>query len=141
MRDAKSGERERNYRWRCRGCKRMFTVRTDTVFEETRLPMRVWAYAFWKACASKKGISALQISREMQISYKSALFLMHRVRHALGDDGPAPLLSGTVEMDETYVGGKPRGNYGNTPPDPARRSRRSSRWSSAAETRASSATT
>src|SRR5438309_11660395 len=61
----RDGPRNADYRWRCRGCKQMFTVRTGTVFEESRLPLRVWVYAFWRACASKKGISALQLAREM----------------------------------------------------------------------------
>src|SRR3954469_20522077 len=78
------GARNKDYRWRCRGCKQMFTVRTNTVFEESRLPLRVWVYAFWRACASKKGISALQLSREMQITHKSALFVLRRIRHGMG---------------------------------------------------------
>jgi transposase-like protein len=103
-----NGERNRDYRWRCRGCKQMFTVRTGTIFEESRLPLRVWVYAFWKACSSKKGISALQLSREMEITHKSALFVLRRIRHGLGHDATSPKLTGTVEIDETYVGGKPR---------------------------------
>ena len=109
MRDRKTGEREKNWRWRCRGCKKMFTVRTGTILEESRLPLTVWVYAYWKACSSKKGISALQISRECEISYKTALYLMHRIRYAmLEDPSDGPKLSGTVEVDETFVGGKPR---------------------------------
>ena len=101
--------RETHHRWRCRDCKKMYSVRTGLVFEETRLPLKIWAYAFWKACASKKGVSALQISRECEISYKSALFLMHRIRYAMEETpGGAKLLSGTVEVDEAYIGGKPR---------------------------------
>ena len=107
MRDRKTGEREKNYRWRCRDCKKMYSVRTGTVFEETRLPLSVWLHALWRACSSKKGVSALQISRECEISYKSALFLMHRIRFMMHDGSPPPL-SGTVEVDETYVAGKPR---------------------------------
>jgi transposase-like protein len=107
MRDRKTGERNRDYRWRCRGCKRMHTVRTGTVFEESRLPLRTWVHAYWRACASKKGVSALQISRECGIGYKAALFLMHRIRFAMAEPSP-PKLTGTVEADETYVGGKPR---------------------------------
>ena len=103
----KDGQRNKDYRWRCRGCRQMFTVRTGTIFEESRLPLRVWVYAFWKACSSKKGISALQLAREMEITHKSALFVLRRIRHGLGDDQPKKL-AGTVEMDETYVGGKPR---------------------------------
>lgn len=109
MKDAKTGARNKDYRWRCRGCKQMFTVRTGTVFEETRLPLRAWCFALWSACSNKKGVSALQISRECEISYKSALFLMHRIRAGMAtNDGPRPKLTGTVEADETYVGGKPR---------------------------------
>src|SRR5712692_9767653 len=101
------GHRNKDYRWRCRGCKDMFTVRTGTTFEESRLPLRVWVYAFWKACSSKKGISALQLSREMEITHKSALYVLRRIRHGVGSEN-APKLQGTVEIDETYVGGKPR---------------------------------
>jgi len=100
-------QRNKDYRWRCRGCQKMFTVRTGTPFEETRLPLRVWVYAIWKACSSKKGISALQLSREMEITHKSALFILRRIRHGLGEVDQ-PKLTGTIEVDEVYVGGKPR---------------------------------
>jgi transposase-like protein len=103
----RDGERNKDYRWRCRDCKEMFTVRTGTIFEETRLPLRVWVYAIWKACSSKKGISALQLSREMEITHKSALFILRRIRHGLGE-AYQPKLTGTVEADEVYIGGKPR---------------------------------
>src|ERR1700677_4214830 len=101
------GQRNKDYRGRCRGCKEMFTVRIGTVFQETRLPLRVWVYAIWKACSSKKGISALQLSREMEITHKSALFVLRRIRHGVGDT-EQPRMKGTVEVDELYVGGKPR---------------------------------
>lgn len=101
--------RDFKLRWRCRDCKRQYSVRTGLVLEESRLPLRVWVHAFWRASASKKGVSALQISRECEISYKSALFLMHRVRYAMAEDPTGqPKLSGDVEVDETYIGGKPR---------------------------------
>jgi transposase-like protein len=103
----RDGERNKDYRWRCRDCAQFFTVRTGTVFEETRLPLRVWVYAIWKACSSKKGISALQLSREMEITHKSALFILRRIRHGLGEVQPEKLM-GTVEADEVYIGGKPR---------------------------------
>jgi hypothetical protein len=91
----------------------MFTVRTGTIFEESRLPLRVWVYAFWKACSSKKGISALQLSREVEITHKSALFVLRRIRHGLGTDTDnTPKLTGSVEADETYIGGRPRRYFG-----------------------------
>ncbi len=110
MKSAKTGERNARYLWRCRECKKQYTVRIGTVLEDSRIPLRHWAYAFWRACTSKKGVSALEIKRHTGLSYKSALFLMHRIRFAMSpinDDGDK--LTGTVEVDETYVGGKPRG--------------------------------
>lgn len=103
----KDGGRSKRFLWRCREkeCGRQFTVRISTVFEESRVPLRIWLYAMFRACSSKKGISALQIKRECGLSYKSALYLMHRIRFAMSDDGPGPL-SGIVETDETPVGGK-----------------------------------
>src|ERR1700680_4200546 len=103
----RDGQRNKDYRWRCRGCKELFTVRTGTVFQESRFPLRIWVYAFWKACSSKKGISALQLSREMEITHKSALFILRRIRHGLGE-AYQPKLTGTIEADEVYIGGKPR---------------------------------
>lgn len=103
-----SGEqRNKDYRWRCNGCKKIFTVRTKSVLEETRLPLRVWVYAIWKAASSKKGLAALQLSREMEITHKSALFVLRRLRHGLMEENPQKL-TGTVEADEVYIGGRPR---------------------------------
>ncbi len=109
---SRGGGREKGYRWRCRGCKQQHTVRTGTVMEDSRIPLRVWCHAYWRAASSKKGVSALQIKRETGISYKSALFLMHRIRWAMADNGSG-LLDGQVEADETYVG--PRGRRGSKP--------------------------
>ena len=105
----RDGNRNARYLWRCNECNKQYTVRIGTVFEESRIPLRHWCYAFWAACASKKGVSALQISRMTGVSYKSALFMMHRIRFAMTDDHstPAPM-TGIIEVDETYVGGKPR---------------------------------
>lgn len=105
MTDAKTGTRNKRYLWRYRDCKKQFTVRIGTVFEDSRIPLRHWCYAFWAACASKKGVSALQISRQCSVSYKSALFMMHRIRFAMTEPAPAKL-TGTVEADETYVGAR-----------------------------------
>jgi transposase-like protein len=106
MKDS-SGQRNKRFLWRCHDCKGQFTVRQGTVFEESRLPLRHWCYAFWRASTSKKGVSALEIQRQCQISYKSALFLMHRIRHALTPNlEKFPKMMGTVEVDETYIGGK-----------------------------------
>jgi transposase-like protein len=103
----RDGKRSARFLWRCKSCEKQYTVRIGTVFEDSRIPLRHWCYGFWAACASKKGVSALQIKRMTGLSYKSALFMMHRIRWAMTDEYSAPL-QGTVEVDETYVGGKPR---------------------------------
>jgi transposase-like protein len=109
LRQRGNGERSKRFLWYCEICQRQYTVRIGTVLEDSRIPHRHWCYAFWAACASKKGVSALQISRMTGLSYKSALFLMHRIRFALADSYDATQkLEGTIEVDEAYVGGKPR---------------------------------
>lgn len=109
MVDAMTGERSTRFLWRCRDCGKQYTVRIGTVYEESRIELRHWCYAFWRASTSKKGVSALEIKRHCQISYKSALFLMNRIRFAMApDNAAADKLIGTVECDETYIGGKPR---------------------------------
>lgn len=112
MRGRGTGGRSHRFLWRCRECTRQYTVRIGTVFEDSKIPLRHWCQAFWMACASKKGVSALQIKRMTGLSYPSALFMMHRIRWAMADDeATQPKLGGdgiTVEVDETYVGGKPR---------------------------------
>lgn len=112
MVDAKTGERNRRFLWRCRDCNRQFTVRIGTVYEESRIELRHWCYAFWRACTSKKGVSALEIKRQCQISYKSALFLMNRIRFAMAPDPDSPKLTGTVECDETYIGARRPRHFG-----------------------------
>ncbi len=109
MRDSETCERQADYRWRCREKhpSQQFTVRTGTVFEDSRAELRHWCFAFWRASTSKKGVSALEIHRQTGLSYKSALFMLHRIRFAMADSVNGPL-GGEVEVDETYVGGKPR---------------------------------
>lgn len=107
MTNSKTGERQTDFRWRCRECKDQYTVRKGTVFEDSRIPLRHWCYAFWRAATSKKGVSALEIHRHTGISYKSALFLLNRIRFAMADSCPDPL-EGIVEVDEVYIGGRPR---------------------------------
>ena len=115
----RDGTRNKRFLWRCRKCAEQYTVRIGTVYEDSRLPLRHWAYAFWRASTSKKGVAALEIQRQCQISYKSALFLMHRIRFAMaGNSGSTPKLFGTLEVDETYCGGSPRHEKGVNPIKP-----------------------
>lgn len=106
MRDAKTGERNRRFLWRCRDCKKQYTWRIGTVAEESLIPARIWIYAYWRAGTSKKGISALELRRQTGLTHKSALFLLHRIRWAMTTDWTKPpKIEGTAEVDECYVGG------------------------------------
>lgn len=109
MVDAKTGERNRRFLWKCLGCKRQYTVRINSVYEDSRIPMRHWVFAFWSACTHKKGVSALQIKRQTGLNYRSALFLLNRIRLAMtpNPSDPKPF-TGIVEADEVYIGGAPR---------------------------------
>lgn len=100
--------RQADYRWRCRDCKGQYTVRKGTVLEDSAIPLRHWNYAFWRASTSKKGVSALEIHRQTGVSYKSSLFMLHRIRFAMAASSGSQLGSNgkTVEVDETYFGNK-----------------------------------
>jgi transposase-like protein len=94
--------------YKCKDCRKQFTVRIGTIFEDSHLPFTKWLMAIHLMTSRKKGISSLQISRELGIKYKSAWFMTHRIREAMRSDLPPEPFTGTVEVDETYVGGKPR---------------------------------
>ena len=95
--------------YRCGDCKGQFRVTVGTVFEHIRLPLHKCLQAAHLMCSSKKGISAHQISRTLEVQYKTASFLCHRIREAVREDGTFDMLGGAnrvVEADETYIGGK-----------------------------------
>ena len=96
-------------RW-CANCKTKFTVTIGTLFEDSHIPLRKWLIAWYLLCSSKKGISSLQLKRVLEIgSYQTALFMAHRIRHALAETGYAQKMTGTIEVDETFVGGVKQG--------------------------------
>lgn len=88
--------------YRCRSCKKQFTPTVGTIFEDSHIPLHKWFAAIYLMCASKKGISAHQLHRQLTITYKSAWFMCHRIRAAMQEKGFS-LLTGTVEADETYI--------------------------------------
>jgi transposase-like protein len=99
----------------CDGCRYQFSVTAGTIFHDSHLPLPKWFLAIFLISESKKGMSALQLKRLLKVSYKTAWYLCHRIREAMRTENPEPL-TGTIECDETYVGGKPRykvgmGNY------------------------------
>ena len=93
--------------YRCKDCGKQFTATVGTIFEGSHAPLSTWLAAIFDMVASKKGISAHQIHRKYGITYKAALFMAHRIRHAMRS-GSFDKLSGTVEADATFIGGKSR---------------------------------
>ncbi len=98
--------------YKCRDCRKQFTVTVGTIFEASHIPLNKWFIAIFLMCASKKGISAHQIHRMLEMTYKSAWFMCHRIRYAMTQDPYTDKLKGVIEADETYVGGKGRGKRG-----------------------------
>ena len=90
--------------YRCNKCKLDFTVRTGTIFERSHVPLHKWVYAMYLVVTSRKGISSMQLAKEIGITQKSAWFVLQRLREACGGKGGK--LSGIIEVDETYIGGK-----------------------------------
>jgi transposase-like protein len=99
----------------CKGCDYQFTVTAATIFNDSHLPLQKWFLATLLLCEARKGMSANQIKRTLGVSYKTAWYLCHRIRAAM-KEVDRPMLDGTVEMDETYIGGRQhRGRGWNTP--------------------------
>ena len=92
----------------CDSCRYQFSVTAGTIFHDSKLPLWKWFLAAYIMSESKKGVSANQMKRMVGVSYKTAWYLCHRIRAAMTVTNPEPL-TGTVEVDETYVGGKVRG--------------------------------
>ena len=94
----------------CNDCRYRFSVTAGTIMHDSHLPLRKWLIAIYLMCESKKGISALQLKRTIGVAYKTAWYLCHRIREAMGNDPfDGPTLFGIVEVDETLIGGKTRG--------------------------------
>jgi transposase-like protein len=93
----------------CGQCRKQFTVRVGTIFEESKLPMTKWLQAIFLMCSSKKGVSSHQLHRTLETTYKTAWFLSHRIREAMrtGELAPFGHGGGMVEVDETFIGRDP----------------------------------
>ena len=90
-------------RHQCNACRKQFSVRTNSVFENTRIPLHKWLHAIYHLQNARKGMSSIQLGKQIGVSQQAAWFMLHRLREAM--DVQALKLSGTIEVDETYIGG------------------------------------
>ncbi len=113
----KPGSTTRQGVWKCKGCRKQFSVTVKTIFSDSKIPLHKWLFAIHLLCASKKGMSAHQLHRMLGVTYKSAWFMAHRIRYAMQQEPLSSKLDGVVEIDETYIGGKIKrhNNPSNTP--------------------------
>lgn len=107
--------------WKCADCRQQFSVLVGTIFEDSKIPLSKWLLAIHMMCQGKNGVSAHELYRTLDITYKSAWFMAHRIRYAMARpplvDQLAAVaeedkLDGIVEADETYIGGKAKGKRG-----------------------------
>lgn len=98
-------------RFKCKACKKQFTVTVGTIFEGSHVELQKWFVAIYLLCSHKKGISSLQLSRDLNITQKSAWYMLHRLRYAFRSKSFLAPLNNVVEIDETYVGGKDKNRH------------------------------
>ncbi len=112
IRTTRTGDTSYRRLWKCGDCRQKFSVLVGTIFEDSHIPVSKWLLAVHLMCAGKNGVSALELSRQLGIAYRSAWFMAHRIRYAMARPPLVDKLSGTVEADETYIGGKAHGKRG-----------------------------
>jgi transposase-like protein len=105
-RKTRTGKVSQRRLWKCKDCRRQFSVLTGTIFHGSKVPVRLWIFVFFEMCANKNGIAAREIERKYGVAPKTAWFMTQRIREAMKVRG-APLMRGVIEADETWIGGEP----------------------------------
>jgi transposase-like protein len=100
--------------WKCRDCRKQFSVTTGTIFHGSKVSLRIWLFVFFEMCANKNGLAAREIARKYDVAPKTAWFMTQRIREAMANDSSGKL-TGNIIMDETYIGGKPENWHANDP--------------------------
>lgn len=96
---------------KCGQCRRRFSIKVGTIFEDTKIPLRQWMMAIWLITSHKKGIASTQLAKDLGVTQKTAWFMLHRLRHAIATQSFNRPLEGEVECDETMVGGKEKNKH------------------------------
>jgi transposase-like protein len=97
--------------WKCRDCRKQFTVLTNTIMHRTKVPIRTWLFVLFEMSASKNGLAAREIERKYRVTPRTAWHMTHRIREAMRRDRSADMLAGTIMADETYIGGRPANRH------------------------------
>jgi transposase-like protein len=119
-RKTRTGHLSQRRVWKCKDCRRQFSVLTGTVFHGSKIPVRTWLLVIFEMCSSKNGVSAREIERKYDLTAKTAWFMLHRIREAMKRDPLAGLLRGTVISDETWIGGAPGNRHRDDPREQVR---------------------
>jgi len=110
-RATRTGAKSQRRVWKCKDCRKQFSVLTGTIFHGSKIAVRTLVMVILEMCASKNGVSAREIERKYDLAGKTAWFMLHRIREAMKRDPLAGLLSGTVQADETWIGGEPKNRH------------------------------
>jgi transposase-like protein len=110
-RKTRTGSNSQRRVWKCRACRKQFSVLTGTIFHGTKISIRTWLFVIFELCSSKNGVAAREIERKYGLTAKSAWFMLHRIREAMKREPLVGMLAGVVVADETFIGGKPKNKH------------------------------